>query len=150
MKRGGSMIFIGADHAGFQTKEYIKKFLEKKNIQLKDLSPISDNNDDYPDHANKVAKEIVKNRNNKGILIGGTGTGMVIAANKVKGIRAALVYDIYTVLKSREDNDTNIITLRGRNFSREKAKQLVNIWLRTPFNKKQKNIRRINKINRIR
>lgn len=140
------MIFIGADHAGFATKEYLKKFLDKNKIGYKDLSPKLKDGDDYPDHAKKVAKEVAKNKNNKGILICGTGTGMVIAANKVKGIRAALVYDTYSAKKSREDNDANIITLRGRGFSKRRAAKLTKLFLNTHFSNIPKHKRRIRKL----
>jgi ribose 5-phosphate isomerase B len=145
------MIFIGADHAGYQTKEHIKKFLDKNKIRYKDFGSSSPKKpDDYPDYAKKVAKSVAKDKNSKGILICGTGTGMVMAANKIKGARAALVYDNYTAVKSREDNDANIIALRGRGFSREKAKILVKIWLKTKFSNKPRHKRRIQKINRMR
>ena len=82
------MIYIGADHAGFKRKEEIKEFLDKKKIKYTDLSQKRVDGDDYPIHAKAVSKEVKKNKVNKGILICGSGTGMVIAANKVKGIRA--------------------------------------------------------------
>lgn len=143
------MLFLGADHAGYATKEHIKKFLDKKKIPYKDLSPKLKKGDDYPVHAKKVAKEVVKNKNNKGVLICGTGTGMVMAANKVKGARAALAYDKYTAVKSRQDNNANIIALRGRGFNKEKAKYLVTVWLNSNFSNKPRHKRRVNKISRI-
>ncbi len=148
----GKMIFIGADHAGYKTKEYIKRFLDKQGMDYKDVGTDSEKKpDDYPDYAKKVARAVAKDpKKNRGILICGTGTGMVMAANKVKDIRAALIYDRYTAVKSREDNDANIAALRGRGFGKEKAKQLVKVWLDTDFSKKQKHKRRIKKISGIR
>lgn len=115
------MIYIGADHAGYLTKEHIKKFLDKKKMQYIDVGTGKPKkSDDYPDYAKAVARQVA--RGNQGILICGTGTGMVMAANKVRGVRAALVYDKYTAVKSREDNDANIIALRGRGFSKRKLR----------------------------
>ena len=142
------MLYLGADHAGYATKGYIKKFLDKNKIQYKDLSPVLKKGDDYPDHAKKVAKAVIKSKG-QGILVCGTGTGMVMAANKFKGIRAVLVYDKYTAVKSREHNDANIITLRARGFSKEKAKELVKVWLKTKFSNVSRHKRRIKKISRI-
>jgi len=140
------MLFIGADHAGFETKEYIRRFLDKNKINYNDLSPNYKEGDDYPDHAKKVARAVAKDNNSKGILICGTGTGMVMAANKIKGIRAALVYDKYTAVMSRKDNNANVITLRGRGFNKEKAKDLVKIWLNTKFSNLSRHKRRLKKM----
>ena len=139
------MIYLGADHAGFDKKEEIKKFLEKKKIKYKDLSPKKVEGDDYPEHAKRVARAVVKNKA-KGVVVCGTGVGVTMAANKVKGVRAALVYDSYTAVKSREDNDANVIALRGKVFSKEKAKELVNKWLKTQFSNKERHKRRLKKI----
>ena len=140
------MLYLGADHAGFKTKEAIKKFLEKNNIKYKDMSLKFVHGDDYPDAAKAVAKEVVKNKNNKGILVCGSGIGMTIAANKVKGTRAAYVHDLYSAIKSREHNNANIIALRGRYFSRTNAKALVKKWLNTPFNNLPRHKRRVAKL----
>ena len=140
------MIAIGSDHAGYATKEHIRKFLEKNNIEYIDVSKVSRLHDDYPDYAKKVSKIVIKDKKNRGILVCGTGTGMVMAANKVKGIRAALVYDRYTAVKAREDNDANVMALRGRGFSKVKALSLAKIWLKTPFSNKDRHKRRIKKL----
>lgn len=140
------MIYLGADHAGYKTKEEIKKYLEKNKIKFKDLSPNYDEKDDYPDHAKRVALKVVKEKGAKGILVCGSGTGMTIAANRFKGIRAALAYDKYSAIMARKDNDTNIITLRGRNFSSKKTIRLVELWLKTPFSREQRHKKRIKKL----
>lgn len=141
------MIYIGSDHGGFDLKETIKKHLEKNNIQYKDLGPNNlDNNDDYPDYALKVAKEVAKT-NGKGILICGTGIGMCITANKVKGIRAALCYDKETAKLSREHNDANVLCLGGRTTEIKKALKIVDVWLNTDFSSEERHKRRVEKMN---
>ena len=140
------VIYIGADHAGFSLKEKIKNYLDKNNIEHEDLSGKGNKNDDYPDFAFKVAEKVSKNKNSRGILICGTGTGMVIAANKVKGIRAAVAYDNYSARASREHNNANILCLRGRNFHENKNLQLVKIWLNAKFSKVKRHERRLRKI----
>jgi ribose 5-phosphate isomerase B len=142
-------IIIGSDHAGFRTKEKLKKYFEKNKIRYEDLGTDSEKSVDYPEFAAKVAKKVVKSKNNKGILVCGTGTGMTIAANKVKGIRAVAAYDTYSAKMSRVDNDTNILGLRGRQFPFKKITNIVNIWLKTPFSRKSRHKRRINKIKRL-
>ena len=139
-------IYLGADHEGFQLKEKIKDYLDKNNIEYKDLGGKGNKNDDYPDYAFKVAEKVSKNKNSRGILICGTGTGMVIAANKAKGIRAVVAYDSYSARASREHNNANILCLRGRNFPENKNLQLVKIFLNTKFSSKERHERRLRKI----
>lgn len=139
------MIFLGADHAGYKTKEAVKKYLSKAKIQHMDLGTYDEELVDYPDYAKRVAKAVVKT-NGLGILICGTGTGMCIAANKVKGIRAAVAFDAYSAKMSRRDNDANILCLRGREFPSTKAVSLVKIWLSTEFSHIPRYERRIRKL----
>ncbi len=139
-------IFIGADHAGFNLKEELIEFLKKTKINFKDFGAFSKERVDYPNFAFDVANAVSKNKNSKGVLICGTGTGMVIAANKVKGIRAAVIYDNYSAKMSRKDNNTNIACLRGRNFSAKKALNLIKIWLKTEFSKEPRHENRIKEI----
>lgn len=141
-------IYIGSDHAGYKAKEKLKKFLEKKKIWYKDIGTHSSESTDYPDYAFKVAEKVSENKDARGILICGTGTGMVMAANKVKGIRAAVAYDNYSAKMSRNDNDSNVLCLRGRKFPYEDLEKIVNIWLKTPFSGAKRHKRRINKIKR--
>ena len=142
-------IYLGSDHAGFAVKEKLKRYFKEKRIPYKDLGTHSLDSVDYPDYAMAVARKIAKEKNTRGILICGTGTGMVIAANKVKGIRAVAAYDAYSAEMSRRDNDTNVLCLRGRLFSCEKIKQIVSIWLKTSFSGEERHQRRINKIKQI-
>jgi len=139
-------VIIASDHAGFELKEKIKNYLERKKIKYHDLGTDSLESVDYPDYALKVAEKVAKNRNTRGILVCGTGTGMTIAANRVKGIRAVAAYDAYSAKMSRIDNDSNVLGLRGRFFPYEKVKRIINIWLNTPFSGQQRHKRRIKKI----
>ncbi len=144
-------ITIGSDHAGLKTKEKLKGYLEKRGMTCDDLGTYSEESVDYPDYAEKVAREITKSRNptKRGILVCGSGTGMVIAANKIKGIRAVAAYDAYTAEMSRIDNDTNILCLRGRKFSFDKIKTIVDTWLKTPFSGKKRHKLRLVKIRKL-
>lgn len=139
-------VIIASDHAGFKLKERIKQYLERKKIEYSDLGTDSLDSVDYPDFAIMVAEEVVKDKNSRGILICGTGTGMTIAANKVKGIRAVAAYDSYSAKMSRVDNDTNVLGLRGRFFPFEEIKKIINVWLNTQFSGESRHRKRIRKI----
>ncbi|MFC1741119.1 ribose 5-phosphate isomerase B [Nanoarchaeota archaeon] len=142
-------IIIGSDHAGFSTKEKLKRFLQKKNIPFEDMGTDSTKSIDYPDIAKKVAGKVAKSRTGKGLLVCGSGTGMAIAANKVKGVRAVAAYDTYTARMSRQDNDTNVLCLRGRRFPLDKIEKIIDIWLKTPFSNSPRHKQRIAKIKRL-
>jgi ribose 5-phosphate isomerase B len=139
-------VILASDHAGLRLKEKVKKYLERKKIEYEDLGTKSFKSVDYPDYALKVAEKVAKNKNTRGILVCGTGTGMTIAANKVKGIRAVAAYDVYAAKMSRIDNDTNVLGLRGRFFPFEKMKKIITVWLDTPFSGEKRHKRRIKKI----
>ena len=139
-------VMLASDHAGLRLKEKVKKYLARKKIEYEDLGTESFTSVDYPDYALKVAEKVVKNKNTRGILVCGTGTGMTIAANKVKGIRAVAAYDAYSAKMSRIDNDTNVLGLRGRFFPLEKIKKIITVWLDTPFSGEKRHERRIKKI----
>ena len=138
-------IFISSDHAGFKLKEYIKIFLLKKKIDFHDLGPKRDNNVDYPDYAHKVARKVKMNKNNVGILVCGSGTGMNIVANKHKNIRAAQCFNLKSTKLSRLHNDANIITLGSRVLSKKNALNYVGVFLNTKFEggRHSKRIRKI-------
>lgn len=140
-------IYLGADHAGFSLKEKIKKYFDKFGLEYEDLGGEGKKDDDYPDFALKVGKKVSKG--GKGILICGSGTGMVVAANKIKGVRAGVGYDSYSVIKGREDNDINVLCLRSRKFSDRGNLKLVKLWLRQEFSGKARHKRRIKKISFI-
>lgn len=144
------MLFIGADHAGFKLKAFIKKYLVKEGISFADVGALKEvPDDDYPDFALKLSKAVAKNKGSRGILICGTGAGMCIAANKVKGIRAANVYDEYTAKFSRAHNDANVICLRGRDIDFSKSLELLKVWLNAKFSGEKRHLKRINKIKKI-
>jgi len=139
-------IFIGSDHAGYRLKEKVKEYLKRKRIEYIDMGTDSLKSVDYPDFAVKVAEKVAEDKEARGILICGTGTGMIIAANKVEGIRAVAAYDAYSAKMSRVDNDTNVLGLRGRFFPYEKIKKIIRVWLNTPFSGKERHKIRIKKI----
>lgn len=136
-------VVIGSDHAGFQAKEEIKKILVNLGFtQIIDVGPNSGNSVDYPIYAKKVAKEVLQ-KDIFGILICGSGTGMQIAANKIKGIRAAFSYDKYSATMARQDNNANIITLRAREFDHSKYKEILQAFFQTEFSEEQRHKKRI-------
>jgi len=140
------MLYIGSDHAGFYLKEELKKYLlelgyEFEDLGNKDLDPL----DDYPDFALAVGKKVAET-GGKGILICSTGLGMAIAANKVAGVRAAVCWDDFTALQSREHNDTNVLCLAGKVLDTETAKKITRVWLETEFSGEERHERRLDKI----
>jgi len=138
-------IFISSDHAGYALKEYIKKSFIKKKIKLFDLGPNSNSSVDYPLYAHKLSKKVSKSSKNVGILVCGSGTGMSIAANKHKKIRAAQCYSLKSTKLSRMHNNANIITLGSRLISRKNALLFINTFLKTKFDG-GRHQKRINKI----
>jgi ribose 5-phosphate isomerase B len=145
-------IVIGSDHAGYSAKQAIIKDLAKQGYTLVDVGGFDpDASDDYPDYAREVAKAVATDKQKKttGVLICGSGTGMAIAANKVNGVRAAVVYDKYSAQMARNDNDANVIALRGRGVQPSKNVQLVNDFLQTPFSGLARHKRRIKKLQEL-
>lgn len=143
-------IFIAADHAGFELKEQIKSYLQEKGYELEDCGAfILDKTDDYPDFIAKAAMGVAKDPNFKGIVFGKSGAGECIVANKIRGIRAVLGVNKENVTLSRTHNDANILSLGAILVNAETAKELVNIFLETPFVGEPRHVRRINKIRKI-
>ena len=126
-------IYISSDHAGFKLKEQIKLHLSKKKISFVDMGPQNEDRVDYPDYAHKLSKIIEKKRDVIGILICGSGQGMIMAANKHKNIRAALCYNAKSTKLSRLHNDANIITLGSRLLTKKTALSCVSVFLNTKF-----------------
>ena len=126
-------IFIASDHAGFGLKKIIKEYLSKKKLAFQDLGPDNDKSVDYPIYAHNVAKKVKVNKNNVGILICGSGTGMNITANKHKNVRAAQCFNLKSTKLSRLHNDANIITLGARLITKKNALNFVRIFLETKF-----------------
>ncbi len=139
-------IAIGSDHAGFKAKEMVKEFLKRKKIETKDFGAYSEASVDYPDYAYPVAEAVARGEFDRGILICGSGVGVTIVANKVKGIRAVLAYDTYTAKQSRQHGDANVLTLAGRKMTRAKVNKIVDAWLKTEFSGEERHLRRIRKI----
>ena len=126
-------IFISSDHAGFRLKESIKDYLTSKKIEFEDLGPKNDNRVDYPDYAHKVARRVKLNKRNVGILVCGSGTGMNIAANKHKNVRAAQCFNLKSTKLSRLHNDANIITLGSRLTKKNIAFKCIEVFINTKF-----------------
>lgn len=127
------IIALGADHAGYLLKEKIKKYLTEKKLEFKDYGTFKLDSCDYPEFGYKVSQAVVTQEANVGILICGTGIGMCITANKIKGIRAALATDVEAAQLSRLHNDANVLCLSGRKLEEEQAIKIVETWLNTSF-----------------
>jgi ribose 5-phosphate isomerase B len=148
MKRRETMkIVIGSDHGGFDLKEHIKRYFNDQKILYEDLGTNSRDSVDYPDFGKKVGHAVNSGTYDFGIVICGTGIGISIAANKVKGIRAALVYDETTARLAREHNNANIIALGGRTTTPEKAISIINTFMNSTFEPRHQ--ARIDKIKTI-
>ena len=142
-------IYLGSDHAGWKLKRGLIAYLSKLKYKCEDLGPFAyDENDDYPDYIIPVAKKVAKDKNSKGIVMGGSGQGEAMAANKLKGIRAAVYYggSLKIVRLSREHNDANILSLGARFISEKEGQEAVKAWLNTPFSSEKRHLRRIKKI----
>ena len=126
-------IAIGSDHLGLELKNIIRDFLKEKEIEVNDFGTMSKEPIDYPDIAKKVAKAVAKGDCERGILICGTGIGMTIAANKVRGIRAAVCHDLYSAERSRKSNNAQIMAIGALIIGSELAKKLVEVWLNSEF-----------------
>lgn len=142
------MIALGCDHGGFAIKEAIKKYLDESGIEYNDFGTNSEESVDYPVYAKKVADAVASGECEKGVLCCGTGIGISIAANKVKGIRAAVVTNEFCAEMTRRHNDANIIAMGGRVISEEQAVKFTKIFLETPFDG-DRHIKRVNMINEI-
>ncbi|MCK4240578.1 MAG: ribose 5-phosphate isomerase B [Candidatus Atribacteria bacterium] len=139
-------IALGSDHGGYRLKESLKQYLQELNIEYTDFGCNNEQSVDYPDIGFKVSVEVKNGRYDRGILICGTGIGMSIVANKIKGIRASLCHDIFSARNTREHNDANILTLGARVIDVGLAKEIVRIWLNTDFSQEKRHINRLNKI----
>lgn len=142
-------IAIGCDHGGFEIKNELVAHLSKRNIECEDfgiyeLAPI-----DYPDMAKVVAEAVLSGKCNRGILVCGTGIGMSIAANKIKGIRAAVCSDHFSVKYTRLHNDSNILCMGGRVIGPGTACELADLFIDTEFSQGERHQNRINKIHAL-
>ena len=126
-------IAIGSDHGGYDLKETVKTYLNEIGVEFKDFGTYTTESCDYPDIAKIVAKAVVNDEYEKGILLCGTGIGIGIAANKVHGIRAALCHDTFSAQYSRKHNDANILTMGERVIGPGLACEVVRVWLSSEF-----------------
>lgn len=141
-------VVLGSDHGGYHLKEEIKSVLKDLDVDIEDVGCDCTDSVDYPDYALSVAQKVASGEAERGILICGTGIGMSISANKVKGVRCAVVTDTYSARMSREHNDANVLALGERVVGPGLAADIVKIWLETEFSG-GRHSRRVNKINDI-
>ena len=138
-------IAIGSDHAGFYLKQDLIKYLEEKNIEVKDMGPFDDNRVDYPDYGHAVGHEVIDNKMDFGIVICGSGIGISISANKDKGIRAALCSEPYSARLARRHNDANVLAMGARLIGHDMAIEIVDAFLDEKF----EGGRHVNRVNKI-
>ncbi|MBR0260758.1 MAG: ribose 5-phosphate isomerase B [Selenomonadaceae bacterium] len=139
-------ITIGSDHGAVELKEEVKNVLaEFEGVEVKDVGTFTTDSVDYPDIAEKVCADIVSGESERGIVLCGTGIGISIAANKIKGIRCALCHDVFSAKKSREHNNANVLAMGGRVIGFGPAGEIVRAWMTTEFGG-DRHERRVNKI----
>lgn len=138
-------IAIASDHGGNQLRKEIMQLLSEQGIEYTDFGPETDESVDYPDYASVVCTEVINGNAERGILICGTGIGMSIAANKMNGIRCALVHDVFSAKATREHNDTNVLAMGERVIGAGLAREIVATWIATEF-EGGRHERRINKV----
>ncbi|MFW6298301.1 MAG: ribose 5-phosphate isomerase B [Bacillota bacterium] len=139
-------VAIGSDHAGFELKEKLLKHLKENGVDVKDYGTYSEESMDYNDVALEVAHDVRDKHIDRGILMCGTGIGMSIQANKVEGVRAAHVHDVFSARDTRRHNDSNVLTMGGRVLGVELAQMIVDTWLGTEFSGEERHVRRVNKL----
>ncbi|MFA5997272.1 MAG: RpiB/LacA/LacB family sugar-phosphate isomerase [Candidatus Paceibacterota bacterium] len=142
-------IFIGTDHAGFELKEVLVTFLRELGHDVEDMGAHTfEVLDDYPDFIRPVAEAVAKDSESRGVILGGSGQGEAMCANRVNGVRAAVYYGgpVDIAVLSREHNNANIISFGARFVEADEAKEVVRVWLETPFSNEEKHARRIKKL----
>ncbi|MBD2868326.1 ribose 5-phosphate isomerase B [Paenibacillus arenilitoris] len=142
-------IAIGADHGGYSLKQVVVPYLESLGHEVEDVGCECDQSVDYPDYALPVCDLVASGKAERGILICGTGIGMSIAANKVRGIRCALVHDLFSAQATRDHNDTNVLAMGERVIGPGVAQEIIRIWLETPFSRGERHVGRLNKVKQI-
>lgn len=138
------MIALGCDQAGYKLMQEVKKHLEERGLEYKDFGTYSEDSVDYPEFGKKAARAVASGECERGILICGTGIGISIAANKIKGIRAALCHDVFSAEATRLHNDANMLAMGGRVVGIGPALKIVDTFLDTPFSNEERHVRRIN------
>ena len=144
------LIAIASDHGGFSLKVDIVSFLNELGYEVKDMGPKNQKSVDYPDYGIRIAQAVTTNTNSRGIVICGTGIGMSIIVNRFPGIRGTLCSDLYTAKLCRKHNDSNILIMGGRVVGHGLAREIVKVWLSTPFEggRHQKRLDKINQFDR--
>ena len=143
------IIYIGTDHKGFRIKEKVKSWLLSWGHEVEDLGAHSLNpDDDYPDFVTPVAREVSQNKESSGVILGKTGEGEAVCANRVKGVRAVVYYggNLDLLRLTREHNNANVLSLAGGFLQAEEAEEAVRVWLETPFSNEERHVRRLNKL----
>jgi ribose 5-phosphate isomerase B len=140
-------IAVGSDHAGYRLKEVVREYLQSQGHDVTDYGTSSEDSVDYADFAFPVARGVAAGKHQRGVLICGTGQGMTMTANRVRGVRAALSLDAETARMSRKHNDANVLVLSGWKVSAEKARKILDAWLSTEF-EGGRHARRIRKLDR--
>ena len=146
-----SMIYVAADHRGFQLREELKKYLDNQGYEIEDVGALTyDETDDYVDFAAAAAEKMAGNPgDNRGIFVCGSGHGMDVVANKFKGLRAALCFNPQVAAQSRSHDDSNVLVLASDWLSPEEAKDIVTVWLGKQFSGEERHMRRLKKIEEI-
>ena len=140
-------IHIGSDHAGLEFKNELVEYLTSKGHEVKDHGPYEyDPLDDYPDFCIPAAEAVAADPTSLGIVLGGSGNGEQIAANKVKGIRSALIWSLETARLAREHNDSNVASIGGRMHEADFVKEMIDLFIATPFSGDERHARRIKKV----
>lgn len=143
-------VVIGADHAGFDLKELLKSYITELGHEVIDVGAHTfDPTDDYPDFGRAVGEAVVQGKGERGILVCGSGVGASIAANKVRGVRAAICHDSYSARQGVEHDNMNVLTLGGRVIGTDLAKELVHVYLEARFSHEERHLRRVGKIEAI-
>lgn len=145
-------MYIASDHAGFELKKALIEHLRSKDIEVEDCGAFDyDPDDDYPDFIYPCAQKVANDSGSLGIVLGASGQGEAIVANKVEGIRAALFYggNMELVKRSKDHNDANVLSLGAKFLSHEEAKEAVDLWISESFSNQQRHARRIGKINKL-
>jgi len=144
------MIYLGADHRGYELKEKLKQWLGELGYEHEDCGAFEyDKNDDYPDFAVAVAKKVTANPDSKGILICGSGIGVAITANKIKGVRAGTATSVEQVKASVNDEDLNVLAISADYINEEQVREITKTFLDTKFSEEERHIRRVNKIKEL-
>lgn len=142
-----SSIYLGADHAGFEAKQFLGAFLREQGYNVTDLGTFSADPFDYPDIAREVGEKVAHNPGSFGILICGSGVGVCIAANKIKGIRAAMANTVVLAEGARQHNDANVLTLGARDTAMDLMKEIALKFLMTAASTEERHVRRVEKLN---